>query len=417
MLLNRDLKNELIKYIDKEEALIIIGPRQAGKTSLLKILMEDLKGKKVIYFDLERMNDLELLNKQPEDIIQYLKFKGFDFKEKVYLFIDEIQYLENPSKLLKLLVDHYSDKLKVIVTGSSSMDIRRKFSDSFVGRKYIFNLYPLSFKEFLYFKKRDDLSNLLNYDYFNFTCINDELFISELKSLFKEYIIYGGYPKVVLLPTLEEKINYLEEIVTGYIYKDIRNMFGIRNINAYNKLIKALANQIGNLYNSSELANICDISRPTIEEYIYLLKETFIIYPLHPFFRNKRLELVKSPKIFFIDIGLRNYIVNNFSYDFDREDIGAILENVVCSGFLKRKNKLDELFFWRTQTGTEIDFILKRENKILPIEIKKIPRSTKALYSFEMKYSVKEKVIACLDYPNINEAKKDIMYIPVWRLS
>lgn len=359
----RDITLKAQKYLANPEIMLFVGPRQAGKTTILKQLQFILeKETQNIYFlNLEELEYLELLNQSPKNIF---KIFNIDLNKKNYIFIDEIQYLKNPSNFLKYFYDEYQGKIKLLVSGSSAFYIDKKFKDSLAGRKKIFYVFTLSFKEFLRFKNEDILSQK------NF----QKLSLKEKEKIsfyYQEYIVYGGYPRVVLAP-LQEKEDLLREIAFSYIKKDIYES-GIKQEEIFYRLFKILSSQIGNLVNSSELSGTLGVSKIAIDNYLYVMQKSFHICLLRPFFKNIRKELSKMPKIYFYDLGLRNFFIRNFNSFIIREDKGGLLENAV---FCQLKEKYDEelLKFWRTIQKNEIDFVCDEkeayEVKVNPKEFK-----------------------------------------------
>lgn len=357
MYYDRKLLREIKPYVDTDDIIVIKGARQTGKTTLLKILMEDLPPEDTAYFDLEFSDLLEICNKGPESIAAYLTQKGMLKKqEKFYLLIDEIQYLSNPSSLLKLIHDHYS-YLKLIVSGSSSFEIKKKFKDSMAGRTVDFELYHLDFEEFLKFKNKS----------FNLAeNIDSKVVINELRQLYKEYVLFGGYPKIVLAESITMKEKYLRQLIDTYIKKDVRDLANVKDTTKFNKLLRVLASQSGQLLNISELSNTAQLARQTIEEYLFILEDTYVIKLLSPFSKNLRSELFKTPKIFFYDTGLLQMLWLKM---LPGEIMGNIFETVIFSEFAKNLG-VENLNYWRTQDKKEIDFIINKWNKIIPVETK-----------------------------------------------
>jgi hypothetical protein len=343
----RDLTIKIKNYLLKDEVLLIIGPRQAGKTTVLHQIENFLKKENgACYFlNLEDPDYLSLLNQSPKNLF---KIFPINVKKKVFLLIDEVQYLDNPTNFLKYFFDQYRGKIKIIATGSSAFHLDKKFKDSLVGRKIIFNLLPLSFKEFLRFKGEEDLSFK---DLKNLTLSEQET----IERFYQEYIIYGGYPRVVL-SSQEEKSDVLRDIAYSYIKKDIFEA-NIRQEEIFYKLFKLLANQVGNLVNSSELANTLDVSKTAIDNYLYLMQKSFHLVFIRPFYKNIRKELTKMPKVFFIDSGLRNFFKNDFRVLKDRDDLGQLLENAVFRQ-LKETYNTEEIKYWRTIQQKEVDFVV-----------------------------------------------------------
>lgn len=377
ILFKRKVVDEILKYLDSRQALVIYGARQVGKTYLLKYLMQNHLKENAFYFDLEHQNLLDLCNKGDKAVYDYLLQKGADEKKKIYLIIDEIQYLENPSKFIKILHDHYPN-IKLLVSGSSTFEIKKKFKESLVGRTIAFELYPLSFEEFLTFKGKK--YKLLKE---NSKAINDELVF-----LAHEFIKFGGYPAIVLETVEEKKQSYLFQIISTYIKKDIRDIGNIRNISTFNKLVEILASQSGQLVNVSELANTLEISRETVADYLDLLENTFVIKRIAPFHKNLRSEISKNPKVFILDTGLMHLL---WLKEFPKIVFGQVFETFVFLELMKAGKKIN---FWRTTNKQEIDFILPGK-KLYAIEAKYSfgNPDIKNLRFFEEKYNCKTTVI------------------------
>jgi len=370
---------KIIPWLEKNQILLITGSRQVGKTSLLFLLMQYLikNGKKknhIYYFDLEDFELLEICNKGAKYFVQYLNNIMGNFESKIYIFIDEIQYLDNPSNFLKLLFDHHKN-LKLICSGSSTLDIRRKFKDSLVGRKLTFELFPLSFDEYLLFKQEHQLINVLKK--YNLNNLLQGKKVSELPSIFTnkleiyfdDFVRFGGYPAGVLESNQKKKNILLNEIYQTYVRKDINQIFTIENVSAFNNLVKLLGFQTGQLVNLKELATTISVSWKTVENYLFILENSFILKRVFPFFSNKRKELTKMPKIFFNDSGLRNQIIkNNNSLEY-RNDAGSLVENFVFQLLYRNLEVNDELKFWRTQNKNEVDFVIESKD-VIPIEVK-----------------------------------------------
>jgi hypothetical protein len=346
----RDLTLKLEKYLPEDETLLIIGARQVGKTTVLYQIMDILKNqKKPCYLlNLEDPDYLSLINQSPKNL---LKIYPFDLNKRNFLFIDEIQYLNNPSNFLKYIFDEYKGKIKIIASGSSAFYLDRKFKDSLAGRKRIFYLYSLSFREFLRFKNEEQLS-LRDFK---------SLSLSEKEKIiiyYQEYLSYGGYPRVVLAPQ-EERIEILRDIAHSYIKKDIYEA-GIRQDEVFYKSLKILASQVGNLVNSSELASTLGVSKTSIDNYLYVMQKSFHIALIKPFFKNVRKELTKMPKVYFLDLGLRNFFKGDFNLYQTRDDKGPLLENALLRQLLEKYDK-EEINFWRTIQKKEVDFVLEEK--------------------------------------------------------
>lgn len=357
----RDLTIKIQKYLQEDELIILVGARQVGKTTILHQLKEMLKkqGETCYFLNLEDPDYLGLLNQSPKNLWQIFPF---DLTKKTYLLADEVQYLDNPTNFLKYLYDQYKGKLKIIASGSSAFYLDKKFKDSLAGRKRLFSVLTLSFPEFLRFKGEDGLASG------NFS----KLTLSEKEKVnfyYQEYLTFGGYPRVVLAATTEKEA-VLEELAYSYIKKDVYEA-GVRHDEIFYRLLKILASQIGNLVNASELSATLGVSKTAIDNYLYVMQKSFHLALIKPFFRNLRKELTKMPKVYFLDLGLRNFLVRNFKPYLSREDQGALLENALFRQLLS-KHSIEEITFWRTVTGQEVDFIVRGG---MALEVKKQPEN------------------------------------------
>lgn len=361
MYIKRILADEITKYLRKKEIIAVVGPRQSGKTTMIKNILSKLNNVNIISFD-----DIFILNLFQNDIASFIELyiKNYD-----YVFIDEIQYAENSGKQLKFIFD--TEKVKLFISGSSSAEISLQSLKYLVGRIFIFKLYPFSFQEFL--RAKDKRFEKI----YKSKVFGPEITL-KLQKYINEFLTFGGFPRVVLSKNNNEKKIILNNIYSTLLLREVRDLFGLTENEKLIKLIKALSLQIGNLINYKELSSITGFSHSVLKKYLSILEEMFICKRCYPFSRNPRTELVKNPKIYFVDYGLRNIVINNFSSE--RSDKGALYENLVYSEFLKKDR---ELKYWRTKSGAEIDFV----DDNIPIEIKTSPRTSKAIYSFIKKYS------------------------------
>lgn len=356
----RTVAEEISRYIKTNDIIVLHGARQVGKTSILYYLESQLKkeGKPTYFIDLEDSRFVNILDAGVEEFIRHLREEGLSplgQKGKVFVFIDEIQYLSDPSSFLKLVADHHKN-IKLIVSGSSSFEIKSKFKDSLVGRTVNFEIFNLSFKEFLSF------NGYLFEEGKGYTQKKTD----ELRALFKEYLLYGGYPKIVLTSEVYRKEKYLQQIIDTYVKKDIRDLAGVMDIDKFNKLLEALASQSGQQLNVAELSNTTRIAKQTIEKYLFIMENTYIIKLVRPFSRNIRSELFKLPKVYFYDTGLMQML---WLKGLQKEVMGNVFETGVFAELVK-KHSHEAVFYWRTKDKKEIDFILKIKNAILPIEVK-----------------------------------------------
>ncbi|MBU4481032.1 ATP-binding protein [Patescibacteria group bacterium] len=381
-MIKRNLFLELKAHLDKKEISLIIGPRQAGKTTLMSLLADHLNklGKAVVSlnFDIER--DREFLGSQ-EKLLRKIELEIG--KKKGYVFLDEIQRKEDAGLFLKGLYD-MNLPYKFIVSGSGSIELKEKIHESLAGRKRMFELGTVSFDEFVNFRTDYRYENKLS-DFF-------EVEKSQTRLLFEEFLNYGGYPKVVLGETEEEKIKIIDEIYRSYVEKDISYLLGARKTDDFTRLLRLIAGQIGNLTNISELSATLGISIPTVKNYLWYLEKTFILEKITPYFKNARKEITKAPVYYFYDIGLRNYAAGDFGRIRLDDNIGFVFENYVFSALKEKiKRTSASLNFWRAKDSAEVDFIIHSGKSVIPVEAKKQnlkqPKITRSLRSFITKYS------------------------------
>ena len=412
MIIKRDLFEELKNHLSAKEISLIVGPRQVGKTTLMLLLKEYLERKreKTLFLNLDIENDKQFFVSQ--DVL--IKKINLEFgKERGYVFIDEIQRKENAGIFLKGIYD-LNLPYKFIVSGSGSLELKEKIHESLVGRKRIFELNPVSFKEFVNFKT----------DYRYEEKIDEFFDIEKTKTenLLNEYLNFGSYPRIILEEKLSDKIKIINEIYRSYLEKDITYLIKSERIDIFSFLIKVLSGQIGRLINYSELSSTLGISLPTLKNYFWYAEKTFIINKLTPYFKNIRKEIAKSPIIYFYDLGLRNYALGLFGKINFSTDIGFLFQNFIFN-ILKEKYKFAgaEIHFWRTKDKAEVDFVIDFGEEVIPIETKykklKEPVIERSLKSFVEKYHPKEAWIInlSLDYETkIN--KTTFKFLPFYKL-
>lgn len=340
---------DIKKYLKKNKALILYGPRRVGKTTIIKEFLKQtkLKYKFVIGDDIEVRQVLSCSSlKQLKEFVE-----GYQL-----LVIDEAQKINNIGENLKIIVDNIKD-LYVIATGSSSFDLTDQVGEPLTGRKIILNLYPFSIIEL---KKTNNLY--------------------ELKQKIEELLIYGGYPEIITAKTKEQKAIYLKELVNSYLLKDILELKKVKGAKFLIDLLRLIAFQIGSEVSLNELASNLAVDVKTIARYLDLFEKSFILYNLRGFSKNLRTEINKKSKYFFYDNGIRNAIISNFNNLDLRNDVGALWENFLVSERLKTqtyKKIVSNNYFWRTWEKKEIDWIEEREGKIFGYEFKfKKPKKT-----------------------------------------
>lgn len=362
--MKRNLFKKLAAHLEKKEFTIITGARQSGKSTLLKQLEEHCKilQYQAIFFNLENKSILAELDKSPLNIFSYLPESG----KRIVVLIDEIQYLQDPSNFLKLLYDDYSEKIKIVATGSSAFYIDDKFKDSLAGRKKIFNLLTCSFDEYLRLSNKEEL--IAEIARLQLDPNAKSMHLEILRQEWESYMIFGGYPAVITEPDRKEKIARLAEIRDSYIKRDILES-GVQNQTAFYNLFRIIAAQSGNLINTNELSKILRIKNETVTSYLETLQKCFHIALVRPFYRSLRKELTKMPKSYLLDTGLLCSLTSNFQPLHLRSDKGELWENsyyrILCD-----KYGTDEILFWRTADGNEVDFILPRLENPHAIEAK-----------------------------------------------
>lgn len=353
-MLQRKIYPQLLSHLPKREMTVLIGARQTGKSTLLGQLAEALKssGETAIVLNLERKDILLDLNQNPENLLKYLpKVEG----RRTFALIDEIQYLDDPTNFLKLLHDEHADRLKMVVTGSSAFYIDRQFKDSLAGRKRIFELKTLDFEEYLLFSQQEEeRSELirLRTGVVEKSAIEQRLWVA-----LESYTTYGGYPAVVLENDPMQKVERLKELRDSFVKRDMLEA-GVTDETKFFKLMMLLASQTGNLLNINELANTLQIPHAVADHFMYVLQKCFHVNLVRPFFQNLRKELVKMPKVYFKDLGLRNVLINYFAPLEQRADKGMLLENYVYRR-LSEQYAGDQIKFWRTADGNEVDFVVE----------------------------------------------------------
>ena len=415
----RDILPNLTKWLNRREAYAIKGPRQSGKTTVLRILQEKLEREKVVFLNFEDPDILEALETNPKEYIK--SFMGNAGRH--YFLMDEYHYVKNPGKTLKLLYDTF-ENAKFIVTGSSSLELREAMAKFLVGRVFFFELFQFNFHEFLtaknprlaniYKEKNNHVKEFL----INSTVLPTEkdIFQKEFTPLLNEFLTFGGYPAVIKAEDLETKKAILKNIYDTYISKDIIEFLKISDPLKYRCITRTLAVLTGKLINYNELSSTCQSYYKETKQTIATLAETYIIQLVQPFHRNPITELKKNPKVYFLDTGLRNYIINNFNPLEKRTDAGAIMENHV---FLCLRNSFPDktINYWRTTAKAEVDFILRLDDELIPIEAKyqafQKPKISRSLRSFIKTYKPQKTLIITKNFWSHEKIENStIMFVP-----
>lgn len=351
MFLPRAIYPALKEHLKTKHITVITGMRRTGKTTLVKQLLEDVPSKNKLYLDLERLDNRELFAEKNYDaVIHALEQRGVDPNAKIHLALDEIQLAHNVPSVLKYLYDHYD--IKFIVTGSSSYYLKDLFSESLAGRKKVFELFPLTFDEFLTFKgvtwtKHKTLPHSFNRAEYE-----------RVKAYYEEYIQYGGFPEVALAVKPQEKKDIVADIVSSYVNIDIKTLADFRSQEHIYTLMKMLAARAGTKLDYSKLSRLTGISRPTTLIYVDFLEKTYFITRLPILAKRPDRELVKAKKVYICDNGILNHLADVSS--------GVKFENAIFNQLRHH----GDLAYYSLKTGREIDFILDGKTAF---EVKETP--------------------------------------------
>jgi predicted AAA+ superfamily ATPase len=404
MYIKRKLEGKILKYLNSPEIIAVVGPRQCGKSTMLGSILGKLENVSMVNF--EDRTALSMFNKNIDDFI------ALYVKDKKYLFIDEFQYAKKGGKKLKYIFDTH--KIKIFISGSSAIDMTVNALKFLVGRIFIFPLQPLDFIEFLSYKD-NTYAGMLEKENTIFkqggiSKVGEDV-DEKLKQYYQEYALYGGYPRVVTARDEEEKKEVLKNIYNTYFLREVRDILGLIDDYKLEKLIKALALQIGNLIEYNELGKISEFSYPTLKKYLNFLEKTFICNLVRPYYKNKRTEIVKNPKVYFFDSGLRNIIINDFRKFEDRVDKGQLLENAIFMQLVKGGYEFN---FWRDKKKNEMDFILQLPNqKKLALEVKSTFKNSQStsILSFKKTYPEIEVAFVFLKF---SATLKNTKTYPIW---
>lgn len=362
MEIKRNLLAQLKNHLQEPEITLVIGPRQAGKTTLLKELARDLENKqeKVLFFNLDIDRDARFFTSQSA-LIERIKLLA-GAQKNAYVFIDEVQRLRNAGLFLKGLYDR-GLAYKWIATGSGSLELKEHIAESLVGRKRNFYLSTVSIQEFIDYATAYQFTGRL-VDFLE----QDEI---KAEELLKEYLTFGGYPRVVTSPGFTAKKAALAEIFQGYIERDITALLQLEKSGSFVRLLQLLASRSGKLINFNDLAKKTELSVPTLKKYLWYSEKTFVTASLSPFFRNKEKEITKAPQYYFYDHGLRNFLLDNWSIEHRPEDFGFLFQQLIYHLLENRyQHSVATIHYWRTQNQAEVDFVVNLGRTLLPIEVK-----------------------------------------------
>ena len=362
MYVKRSIRSKFDKISKNYNMVAVVGARQAGKTTFLKKQIENKNSSYILFDDPDARSLFE------DDIKKFEKQFISSYNVSI---LDEVQYCKNAGRKLKYLVD--SDH-NLWITSSSEIILSKEILSFLVGRVSIIKLFLFSFKEFL-------------------TAISQkELTPKILDRMIWEHATYGGYPKVVLTEDIDIKKTILSDLYDTMLLKDVARTFSIDDIRSLEEFSKYLTFSIGDIVSYDKISSNLNMSFQTIKKYLDAMEKSYLIYRVLPFFTNKKKEIVKQPKLYFVDTGLRNIIAKNFDVNLD----GKLFENYVLTELLKMGFSPK---YWRTKTKTEVDFIVEKENNIIPIEVKiraDIGKIERSLRSFIETYKPKTAIVITL---------------------
>ncbi|HNY36241.1 MAG TPA: ATP-binding protein [Candidatus Pacearchaeota archaeon] len=411
MNIKRSLFEEIKNHLSKKEITLIVGPRQVGKTTIMEELIKHLeeKGEKTVFFNLDYDSDKKLFDSQ-ENLIKKIEF---EIGNKGYVFIDEIQRKENAGLFLKGIYDR-NLSYKFIVSGSGSLELKEKITESLAGRKRMFLLRPINLKELINFKTNYKYEDRID-EYFDVEPKKSKMFL-------EEYLNFGGYPKIILEKERSEKNKIMDDIFHSCIEKDLLSLLNIDRPEAFSLMTKILSSQTGQILNYSTLGKQVGLTFEPLKKYLWYAEKTFLVELSFPYFLNKQKEITKSPLVYFLDLGLRNFSIDMMGKIDSPEKFGLIFQNFIFNVLReKTEGTAATINFWRTLSGSEVDFIINKGNEIIPIEVKysdiKNPDIEKSLISFIEKYDPKEAWIVNLSLrANKKIGNTNVKFLPYYDL-
>lgn len=432
MIYPRDLLNKIEPFLLRKEFISIVGPRQSGKTTLLEILkkylLEKFRVKKELISSLT-FEDRRLLAQFEADPVSFINsYRLGENGGKFFLMIDEFQYAREGGQKLKFIYDTVKN-IKIIVTGSSSLEIKARVAKFMVGRILSFYLYPFNFGEYLQ-TSDGRLQKLYKHNSEKIACwlfqgkafqvkSGEDIFSEEMRQHYEDFCIWGGYPEVTLSRNHLKRVKILGDIYNNYILKDIKALLELATENNLYLLSQVLATQVGNIINYQNLGQASHLNYRQLKKHLHILKETFICQEIKPFFKNRRKELSKNPKIYFYDLGFRNNLLENMNRLRTRPDAGAIIENSVYIRLNELCGGQQKLNFWRTKTGAEVDFVLQIKGQPVPLEVKYSTFSkeqlSRSLASFIESFKPESAVVLTRNFwGSMKKNNTHILFIPVY---
>lgn len=345
MIFTRSIESKINKNLKNSKAIIVTGMRRTGKTTLLKKIFNEIPSSNKLWFDFENPLDIKYFSDiDYNDIFVNLVNKGLDKNRKIYIFVDEVQHFPEITKIIKYLIDHY--KIKFIITGSASYYLKNLFPESLSGRKIIFELFPLNFREFLLFKNKD----AEKYDLLKGKVKINRIDYERFHKLYEEFIEWGGFPEVVLAKNNNQKNDFLKDVFTSYFQKEIIGLADYRKNEKIRDLILLLSQRVGSKLDINRLSQELQITRSTVYSYISFFVATYFITLVAPFSRSVDRTVSGAPKVYFCDNGILKTLSNLSD--------GQILENSLFNQ-LKFYGGLN---YYERRTGGEIDFVVNKKD-------------------------------------------------------
>lgn len=380
-MIERKLITLIFARLKSSEAIVITGMRRVGKTTLLRQVFDRVDSGNKLFLDLENPLHQKYFEETDYEAISYqLSVLGIDLKKRSYVFLDEIQFVRQMPSVVKYLSDHYP--IKFFLTGSASFYLKNLFSESLVGRKYLYELYPLDFEEFLALKgvtlkvPHEHIASVVMYEQF--------------QTYYKEYVEFGGFPGVVAKSSVEEKRDALNDIFTSYFNKEVLQLGDFRNNQAIRDLMLLLMERIGSRVDISKLAAELGISRPTVKEYLSFLEGTYFISLIKPYSRSRDVEIRGAPKVYCSDSGLVSQLA--------KVEFGRVFENAI---FHQLRVRAKTLQYFQKKTGVEIDFVVD-EKKAYEVKLKSTERDGRTLARLASELRLKDTNLVSYHFtPNI----------------
>ena len=374
----RKLLQEIRKWVGKKTIVVLTGMRQVGKTTLLKKVFDEIPSKNKVFLDLENpINQRMFKELDYDNVWANLRTHGVVNSEKAYLFLDELQAAPEAVRAVKYLFDNYD--VQFFITGSSSFYLKNLFPESLAGRKAVFELYPLDFAEFLLF--RDNPKEF----HAEFGEMDEQKNrVSHERSIkpYEEFLAYGGFPRVVLAETPDEKRAVLDDIFKSYFEKDVRSLADFRDVSKLQELILLLMQRTGSKLNITRLASELGASRETVYAYLSFLEATYFVSLVRPFSRSVDREISGARKVYLCDTG----VLNRFS----QVSSGAVLENAVFNELKKRGR---DVRYYQSRSGTEVDFILKDSGVALEVKETGTPQDVRRLEKIAESLKLRESFV------------------------